>query len=173
MDIRLARPSDLPRLHPIIERAYRGDTARQSWAIETAPPATPRTSIAALEAILADPTERLLVAPDPDDAPIGCVHISDRGDGRACLGLLCVDPALQSGGLGHRLIAAAEQLAATAFGTRRMEMTVISTHDNLIQYYRRRGYRPTGETRPYPVPLDPPQQMVVLAKALAARKQLG
>jgi len=168
MDIRPASSSDLPRLHPIIERAYRGDTARQSWAIASAPPASPRTSIAALEAILASPAERLLVALGTDGAPIGCVQISDRGDGRAYLGLLCVDPGLQSGGLGHRLIAAAEQLAATAFGARQMEMTVISTHDKLIQYYQRRGYHPTGEHRPYPVPLDPPQQMIVLAKALAA-----
>ncbi|WP_176596122.1 MULTISPECIES: GNAT family N-acetyltransferase [Sphingobium] len=168
MDIRPALPSDLPGLHPIIERAYRGDTARQSWAIESAPPSSPRTSIAALEAILANPAERLLVALKADGTPSGCVQISDKGDGRAYLGLLCVDPGLQSSGLGHHLIAAAEQLAASAFGARQMEMTVISTHDKLIQYYQRRGYQPTGEQRPYPVPLDPPQQMLVLAKALAA-----
>jgi hypothetical protein len=143
MDIRPALPSDLPGLHPIIERAYRGDTARQSWAIESAPPSSPRTSIAALEAILANPAERLLVALKADGTPSGCVQISDKGDGRAYLGL-------------------------SAFGARQMEMTVISTHDKLIQYYQRRGYQPTGEQRPYPVPLDPPQQMLVLAKALAA-----
>ena len=49
-----------------------------------------------------------------------------------------------------------------------MEMTVITTHDRLIAYYQRRGYEPTGERRPYPVPLDPPYEMLVLAKALAA-----
>ena len=173
MPIRLATLSDLPRLHPVIERAYRGDIASESWAVQSAPPASPRTSLPALADILADPAERLLIASGPDGAPAGCVQISDRGDGRAYLGLLCVDPALQSDGLGHRLITAAEQLAATDFGTRRMEMTVISTHHKLIQYYQRRGYEPTGEQRPYPVLLDPPQQMIVLAKALAARKQFG
>ncbi|AEG47893.1 GCN5-related N-acetyltransferase [Sphingobium chlorophenolicum L-1] len=168
MDIRPAALSDLPQLHPIIERAYRGDTARESWAIESAPPSGPRTSIAALEAILANPAERLLVALRTDGTPSGCVQISDKGAGVAYLGLLCVDPGLQSSGLGHQLIAAAEQLAATTFAARRMEMTVIATHDKLIQYYQRRGYRPTGERRPYPVPLDPPRQMLVLAKSLAA-----
>lgn len=168
MDIRLATTADLPRLHPVIERAYRGESASASWAIETSPPTSPRTSIAALEAILRNSAERLLVALSNDGVPVGCVQISDRGKGHAYLGLLCIDPALQSAGLGSRLIAAAEQLAATTFGTQVMEMTVIDSHHSLIHYYQRRGYNPTGEQRPYPVPLDPPQHMLVLAKALAA-----
>lgn len=168
MNIRPATSADLPRLHPVIERAYRGEAASESWAVESPPPTSPRSSIAALEAILTDPAERLLVALDEDGAPIGCVQISDRRDGRAYLGLLCIDPGLQSGGLGHQLLAAAERLAVEAFHTHQMEMTVITTHDRLIAYYQRRGYEPTGERRPYPVPLDPPYEMLVLAKALAA-----
>ncbi|WP_313809548.1 GNAT family N-acetyltransferase [Sphingobium sp.] len=168
MDIRLASAADLPRLHPVIERAYRGDSARASWATESAPPASPRTSIPALEAILASPAERLLVALGQDAAPVGCVQISDRGGNRAYLGLLCIDAGLQSGGLGSRLVAAAERLAVQAFGARIMEMTVIASHERLIGYYQRRGYQPTGERRPYPVTLDPPCEMLVLAKALAA-----
>ncbi|WP_150291915.1 GNAT family N-acetyltransferase [Sphingobium estronivorans] len=168
MHIRPATAIDLPRLHRVIERAYRGEAASESWAIESPPPTGPRTSIPALEAILSDPAERLLVALDEDGTPIGCVQISDLGQSRAYLGLLCIDPDLQSGGLGHALLAAAERLAVATFHSRRMEMTVIASHDRLIAYYRRRGYAPTGERRPYPVPLDPPYEMLVLAKALAA-----
>ncbi|WP_242122898.1 GNAT family N-acetyltransferase [Sphingobium sp. Sx8-8] len=168
MPIRFATPQDLPRLHPVIERAYRGETARKSWAIEAPPPSSPRTSIPALEAILATPTERLLVATMEDGTPIGCVQISDRGEGRSYLGLLCIDPDRQSAGLGSQLVAAAEHHAAILFGARLMEMTVIDSHSKLIQYYQRLGYHLTGERQPYPVPLDPPYAMLVLAKALAA-----
>ncbi|WP_375198107.1 GNAT family N-acetyltransferase [Sphingobium sp.] len=168
MQIRFAAAQDLTRIHPVIERAYRGETAQQSWAIAAPPPSSPRTSLAALEAILAEPGQRLLVAVTDAGDPIGCVQITDRGDGRSYLGLLCIDPDLQSAGLGSQLIAAAEHHAATLFGARIMEMTVIDRHVELIQYYQRRGYHPTGERQPYPVPLDPPYDMLVLAKALAA-----
>ena len=55
----------------------------------------------------------------------------------------------------------------TRFGARRMEMTVIHRRAELIAWYARRGYAPTGETRPFPV--DPPRPelaFVVLEKGL-------
>ena len=54
-----------------------------------------------------------------------------------------------------------------------IEMTVIDRRPELIAYYQRRGYMLTDEKRPFPIPLDPPLEMVVLAKALAAPVQLS
>ena len=96
------------------------------------------------------------------------MQVSDRGGGIAYLGLLCVDPSLQADGLGRRLIAAAEAEARASFSATTIEMTVISSRTELIAYYERRGYALTGERRPFPIPLDPPFSMVVLAKELAA-----
>ena len=45
-------------------------------------------------------------------------------------------------------------------------MWVITGRPELIAFYERRGYAPTGETEPYPVPLDPPLEFAVLRKAL-------
>jgi hypothetical protein len=59
-----------------------------------------------------------------------------------------------------------EALAAAGFGAERVEMTVITVREELIAYYERRGYLPTGERRDFPVPLDPPLEMVVLQKQL-------
>ncbi|CAM8619315.1 NAT_SF domain containing protein [Sphingobium cupriresistens] len=173
MDIRLATAADLPLLHPVIERAYRGDSARAGWTFESDLLSGPRTSLDTLRMILASPAERLVVALDAGKMPIGCVQITDRGGGIAYLGLLCIDPARQAGGLGRRLIAAAEDHAARLFATHLMEMTVIDSRAELIAWYQRRGYALTGETRPFPIPLDPPLAMVVLAKALATRNDLG
>lgn len=167
MLIRAATPADLPALHPIIERAYRGDEARAGWTFESDLLSGARTDLATLGTIVADPTQRLLIALDDSGAPIGCVNIADKGDGVAYLGLLCIDPALQAAGLGRRLIAQAETLAASLFGATTMEMTVIDSRTELIAYYVRRGYALTAEKRPFPIPLDPPFEMVVLAKALA------
>lgn len=173
MDIRPATPADLPALHPVIERAYRGESARAGWTFESDLLSGPRTDLASLAAILASPADRLLVALDAAGAPVGCVQISDRGDGLAYLGLLCIDPQRQAAGLGRALIAAAEDHAARLFAARTMEMTVIDSRTELIAWYRRRGYALTAETRPFPIPLDPPLAMVVLAKALATRNDLG
>jgi len=166
MEIRPASRSDLPRLHPVIERAYRGDSARGGWTHEADLLEGRRTDLAALEAIVADPAQRLLVA-ERDGTPVGCVQVSDLGRGLAYLGLLCVDPALQAAGLGRRLIAAAEATAREAFGATQMEMTVIDLRAELIAYYERRGYHPTGEKRDFPIRLDPPFFMTVLVKPLA------
>jgi len=164
--IRPATPADLPHLHPVIERAYRGDAARAGWTHEADLLDGQRTDLATLEAIVADPATRLLVAFDDDDAPIGCVQVSDHGDGTAYLGLLCIEPRLQAAGLGRQLIAAAEGTACGIFAAHRIEMTVIEARAELIAYYERRGYARTGERRDFPVPVQPPLFMTVLAKRL-------
>lgn len=166
MHIRVATEADLPALHSVIERAYRGDSARAGWTFESDLLEGDRTDIDELGAILRNPSDRLLVALSEVGAPIGCVQITGKGEGLAYLGLLCIDPALQAGGLGRMMIAAAESLARDVFGARAMEMTVIDQRSELIAYYERRGYVLTGEKRAFPVLLDPPLAMVVLEKAL-------
>jgi ribosomal protein S18 acetylase RimI-like enzyme len=152
--IRTASPADLPRLHALVESAYRGDSARMGWTHEADLLDGQRTDEAGLAEILADPRQRILVAVD-EGAIVGCVQISDKGHGTAYLGMLSVDPGRQAGGLGKLLIAAAEHDAQAWFGARRIEMTVIRQRPELIAYYERRGYARTGEERPFP--LDDPR----------------
>ena len=164
--IRAARASDLPLLHPLIERAYRGDSARRGWTHEADLLSGTRTDAATLTAIVADPAQVLLMA-EEDAVPLGCVNVAMRGGGLAYLGLLCIEPEKQALGLGRQLIAAAEAHARDAFGCTTIEMTVIEQRTELIAYYQRRGWQLTGERRDFPIPLDPPFFMRVLAKCLA------
>ena len=111
--------------------------------------------------------DRVIVLAHKDGALIGCVQVARVGDDRTYLGRLTVEPSLQASGLGRRLLAAAETEAVSRFGAPRMEMTVINRRAELIAWYQRRGYAPTGETRPFPV--DPPRpelEFVVLEKGL-------
>lgn len=163
---RFAALDDLSELHALIERAYRGDSARKGWTHEADMLSDPRTDIATLSAILADARSRLLLAIVAERIT-GCVQISDIGEGTAYLGLLCVDPASQASGLGRHLIAEAEAQAQAVFAARRMTMSVIEARTELIAYYVRRGYEPTGRQLDFPVPLNPPLFMTELAKALA------
>ena len=61
MHLEQATPADLPALHGLIESAYRGDSARAGWSHEADLLGGQRTDLAALEAIIADPAQHLLV----------------------------------------------------------------------------------------------------------------
>ena len=168
-----ARPGDLGSLHALIEGAYRGDTARRGWTHEADMVDGQRTTIDVLAAELADPAQRILVARD-GAAIVGCVALTDQGNGTCYLGMLSVDPGRQATGLGGRLIDAAENAARAVFNARRIEMTVVAQRDTLIAWYERRGYRRTGEQRPFPyddarfgIPRRDDLFFIVLARDLA------
>lgn len=160
-----ATPADAPALKNLLEAAYRGDSARQGWNHEADILDDERVAPGEVEALLADPAVTILTARD-DDQLIGCVAVTRKDASLAYLGMLCVLPTLQSGGLGRRLLDAAEDLAR-ADGIAAMEMTVIDSRTSLIAWYERRGYGFTGERRPFPVLRDPPITFVVLEKRLA------
>ncbi|WCT76411.1 GNAT family N-acetyltransferase [Novosphingobium humi] len=167
--IRLATHDDLPALHALVESAYRGDSARGGWTHEADLLEGQRTSQAELAQVVADPDSRVLLM-HRDGALIGpligTVTVTRRSGGIAYMGMLCVDPALQAGGLGRSLIAAAEDCARRDFGATIMEMTVVAPRTELVSYYERRGYAQTGEIRPFPLPQFDHLSMVVLTKAL-------
>ncbi len=172
-NIRPATPADIPALHALVESAYRGESAKRGWTHEADLLGGQRTDADALAALLANPEVMLLVAEEESGTLTGCVQGSRVGAARAYLGLLTVDPALQTQGLGRRLIAAIEAACAAHFGAYVMEMTVIRQRTELIAYYERRGYAVTGEARPFPLddarfglPKTRALEFVVLEKAL-------
>ncbi len=172
MDIRPATLADIPALHCLVERAYRGDSARKGWTHEADLLGGQRTDVEALSEMIADPLQRILLAIGADGL-VGCVQVSQKNAGTAYLGLLSVDPDVQAGGLGKALIDAAEDAAQIEFSASKMEMTVIRQRSELIAYYERRGYALTSEERPFPhdderfgVPVTRDLSFVVLAKAL-------
>ncbi len=156
--------ADAPALKDLLEAAYRGDSARAGWNHEADILDDERIGLSELEAMLADPAVTILIARG-GDALIGCVAVTKKHQSLGYLGMLCVLPTLQSGGLGRQLLDAAEDHART-LGITRMEMTVIDSRESLIAWYIRRGYDLTGETRPFPVLRDPPITFVVLEKRL-------
>src|SRR5690606_8135754 len=90
------------------------------------------------------------------------------------LGMFAVRPAIQGGGIGRAVLAAAERRVVVEWSVERMEMTVLDARPELIAWYRRRGYQPTGATDAFPygderfgTPRRPDLRFVVLAKDLA------
>ena len=146
---RPATAADVPLIQPLVHHAYRGDRARVGWTHEADLLDAARIDEEALAESVGDAGQVILLA-ERDGVLIGCVHVSDKGGGLAYLGMLTVDATLQSQGLGRRLIDRAETVARERFAADRMEMTVIVQRTELIEWYKRRGYLLTGETRPFP-----------------------
>jgi ribosomal protein S18 acetylase RimI-like enzyme len=170
---RPATASDVPLIQPLVHHAYRGDRARAGWSHEADLLDAARIDEQALAESIGDPAQVILLA-ERDGLLIGCVHVTDKGEGLAYLGMLTVDATLQGCGLGRRLIGQAEAIARSRFAADRMEMTVIVQRTELIDWYERRGYALTGETRPFPttdprfgVPRRSDLAFVVLERALA------
>ncbi len=174
MHLELAMPSDLPALHALVERAYRGDSARLGWTHEADLLGGQRTDLEALAAMLSDPSHSLLILRDGEGIA-ACVSLVDRGDGLTYLGLFTVDPEHQATGIGRLMLAASEDHAISRFGAKRIEMTVIAQRSELIAWYERRGYAQTGERRPFPatdprfgLPRRDDLEFVVLDKPLTS-----
>ncbi|MBC7793269.1 MAG: GNAT family N-acetyltransferase [Clostridia bacterium] len=172
--IRRATVDDLLSVHRLVESGYRGESAKRGWTHEADLLHGQRTDIDSLYDVVRDSKNAILIA-FADTALVGCVQVAAKSVTRGYLGMLTVDPSLQSKGLGRKLIASAEAYVRETWASRTMEMTVIEQRPELIAYYERRGYRNTGRREPFP--LDDPRfgiptrqdlVFVVLEKVLTA-----
>jgi RimJ/RimL family protein N-acetyltransferase len=80
---------------------------------------------------------------------------------------------LQNRGYGKTMILAAEKLAMSQWGAQKVEMMVISLREDLIAFYQRLGYQPTGETLPFPHQPDMWQPQVKNMQLITLQKKLS
>jgi len=166
---RFAVPRDVPDIVALVHSAYRGDHSRVGWTTEAnlldgqrTDPEEVQALIAAGELILAEHAGQL----------VANMQLSRHGDA-AYVGMLAVRPELQAQGIARALLEEAERRVRAQRLATRIEMTVIAQRTELIAWYERRGYRDTGESRPFPYgderfgqPRRPDLYFRVLAKRL-------
>jgi ribosomal protein S18 acetylase RimI-like enzyme len=141
MSYQLAQSNDLPRLSAFVNRAYRGDTARQGWTHEADLLDGTRVEASLLAEELARGVS-LVMAYDSDEL-LGCYHFEMKEAHTAYVGMITVDPLKQGGGLGKQLLENAFARART-LGAQLIKLTVMSDRHELIAYYERRGFKRTG-----------------------------
>lgn len=138
--------SDVATIANLVNSAYRGDHAKKGWTTEADLIDGTRTDAAALADIVKKPDTTILKYED-DGKIIGCVELKITGD-KVYLGMLTVEPSIQGGGIGKKMLAAAEDFAK-AKGCKAVYMTVITIRKELIDWYKRHGYIDTGERKPF------------------------
>ncbi len=141
-----ALPADAAELDVLVNSAYRGDSSRQGWTTEADLLDGTRTDAKAIAEIINKPGHTILKYVE-DNSILGCVELHKDGP-RMYLGMLTVRPHLQGKGIGKLLMKAAEE-EATRLQCSAMYMTVISVREELIAWYQRHGYQPTGERKPF------------------------
>lgn len=138
---------DIPALTTLINSAYRGESSKKGWTTEAHLLEGKRTDEQEMSEIFLDPKNTILKFTE-NDKIIGSVLLVEKGH-QLYLGMLTVSPELQNSGFGKKLLAEAENHAKT-LGLSSIIMTVISVRDELVAWYKRRGYMDTGEREAFP-----------------------
>lgn len=172
MEILIASENDAEEISALVNSGYRGDYSRQGWTSEV--DLLGGTRIDAHELKLVMRQESTMVLKGVENGKIiSCVELTIHHN-KLYLGMLTVEPSLQAKGIGKLMLAEADRIA----GEKRcaaIYMTVISDRSELIAWYGRHGFLPTGEEKPFdntnPVFGLPkkPLKFIVLEKALSAR----
>lgn len=143
---RAARHADAPAIARMVNAAYRSGAG---WTGEGHLLSGRRTDEAAVAEMMRAPDSLLLLC-HIGDALAGCAYLNRASETEVYFGMLAVDPALQADGLGKTLMAEVEARARQAWGANALLISVVNKRPELMAYYVRRGYAPTGETRPFP-----------------------
>lgn len=171
MEILVASENDAEEIASLVNSGYRGDYSRQGWTSEV--DLLGGTRIDAHELRLVMQRDSTMVLKGVESGKIiACVELAIHFN-KLYLGMLTVDPTLQAKGIGKQMLAEADKIAKEK-GCKSVYMTVISERAELIAWYERHGFVPTGEERPFnntnPVFGLPkkPLKFVVLEKSLAS-----
>jgi ribosomal protein S18 acetylase RimI-like enzyme len=145
---RIACLEDAEAITKLVNDAYRPTAGERGWTDESALVSGDRTSANGVKDAIAREKSVVLLGLLGEEI-VACVHI-ERIRGDAHIGMLSVSPQLQGSGIGKEILAYAEKYAEDKYRAEKFVMLVVSLRSELLAFYRRRGYEPTGEVMDYP-----------------------
>lgn len=148
LNFRKAELDDIEKINDLVNSAYRGESSKQGWTTEATILDGQRSDIQEIKDIILDNNQVIILCLN-EQTIIGTVVIQNKSD-CAYLGMLTVKPNLQGAEIGKKLLKAAENYVIKEWRLKLIEMTVIRQRTELIDWYNRRGYLSTDETRPFP-----------------------
>jgi ribosomal protein S18 acetylase RimI-like enzyme len=173
---RFAEDGDVPAIVALVESAYRGETSQAGWTSEAHLLGGQRTDSDAVSAALGTHGSVMLLA-EAGGLLAGCCQLEQRPEAEVYFGMFSVRPGCQGQGWGREILAEGERLARDDWGAATMVLSVLVQRQDLIGWYERRGYRRTGQTRPFPygderfgIPKRPDLSFAVLAKPIGERR---
>ena len=173
-NLTVATDADVPEIVSLINVAFRGTGEDAGWSTrEQYIDGTRITEDLLRQDMAAKPRATMLLWRLADNSLLGCVWLEPEHNDLWYLGKLAIPPREQNAGLGRKLLEAAENWAQKR-GATEIRMTTVNLRTALIDWYKRRGYALTGETKPFPygdtrfgIPKRDDLHFVVLRKLLA------
>lgn len=147
-DIDFATVADIAPIKDLLNNAYRGEESKQGWTTEAELIAgDTRTDEAMIAQVMQQSGSVFLIYKNGQQKIIGCVNLQQHDD-KLYLGMFSVSPQLQGGGIGKKLLQAAEEYGRH-LQVNAIYMSVVSLRTELINWYMRHGYADTGERKPF------------------------
>jgi len=137
---------DIPAVTKTINSAYHGEPGK-SWTSEGHLVAGQRTTEDILRNLIQPSSVTMFKCTDEKGEVLGCVLLEKKED-TLYLGMLSVSPYAQASGIGKLLLQHGETFAREHH-YHHITITVIERRHELIDWYRRRGYIPTGKLEPF------------------------
>jgi predicted N-acetyltransferase YhbS len=138
---------DIPAITQVVNSAYQGEPGSRSWTSESHLVAGQRTTESIVHDLLQQPSITMLKCTNEQQHIVGCVLLEKKKD-TLYLGMLSVDPQVQASGIGKLLLQHAEVFARDhRYNT--ITITVIDRRRELIDWYKRKGFVPTGKVEPF------------------------
>jgi N-acetylglutamate synthase-like GNAT family acetyltransferase len=148
MPITQATLADAVELTALVNSAYRGSSSQQGWTSEAHLLGGIRIDESTMREYLQARDTYILKYLNDEGRIIACVYLQKFSNKKLYLGMLSVSPTLQAGGIGRQLLQEAE-VWAKKLDCKTIFMTVITTRNELIEWYKRRGYIDTGKREPF------------------------
>ncbi len=146
--ISVAGAADITTITSLLNSAYRGEGSKQGWTTEAHLIAGDiRTDESHLLQVMQLPNSIFAIYSNEQQEITGCVNLQPIGN-KIYLGMFSVSPQSQGFGIGKQLLKAAEEYAHH-LQCNAIYMTVISAREELINWYKRYGYKDTGERKAF------------------------
>ncbi len=151
MHFELALSENSNEIVLLVNSAYRGESSKAGWTTEADFLGGQRTDENSIKELILKKSSLILIKKNTQNKIIACVHLEKKNSHTCYLGMLTVNPTLQTHGIGKTLLKEAEVYSKNCFQAQKIEMKVIHLRKELIAWYERQGYKKTGETRPFPM----------------------
>lgn len=142
--IREAIFDDILQIEILIETGYRREEARKGWTHEIDILSGDRLDKGEIEGLFNKSNVKFFVAIDETSKVQGVISVTKDGDWIE-FGKFAVNPILQGLGIGKMLIKTVEEFVKNQWNSNVLLLSVISTRKELIEFYKRIGFKETGQ----------------------------
>lgn len=150
LHFRMATPADAAQLQELVQSAFRAEDSRERWTGDTELSKKFHVGVDEIMVNINKTDSATLMATNDSGVLVGSLEVSKRGNDLARLSMLAVDHRHHRGGIGHQVLAHAEDYCRREWGVKKLGLNALSTREELIAWYERCGFRKTGDLSPFP-----------------------